>query len=206
MSIVRRRFNDKVYLYLQLTGKQFYLGVEGKIKPDRVYKALSYLRREITARHERDLKYYEKVKRILEDLLSEEERRRREEIQTLVNQLDPEEMKIVVRLSLTEKGFSPYELEELGILPVKIMPIIRKLSKLGIIEKRSETETPAGRKIVKYVTNTVGARIALEFLRKTSEDGLKEEKLHQMAEGNFDFTPIGMLLKQISKIKVKKIE
>jgi len=79
MSIIKRRQNDNVYLYLQLTGKQFYLGMEDKIEPDRVYAALSYLRGKITAQREKGLKYYERVGQMLESLLPEEERRRLQE-------------------------------------------------------------------------------------------------------------------------------
>jgi len=76
MSIIKRRRNGTVQVILQLTGKQFYLGTEDKINPDRIYEALSYLWDKITTRHERDLEYYEKVGQKLENLLPEEDRRR----------------------------------------------------------------------------------------------------------------------------------
>jgi hypothetical protein len=184
-----------------LTGRQFYLGTEDKIEPNRVYEALSYLWDKITTRHERNLKYYERVKQMLEGLLPEEERRRWKEIQALVSKLDTKEMKVLVKLSLSEEGLSPFDLERRGIPSQRILPTIRKLSELGIIEKKSETRLRAGMKKVKYTANIRGARLALEYLRKTSDGELKEDKLRQMAEGDFNSTPLGALYKQIQVVK-----
>jgi len=76
MSIIKRLQGDKVYLYLQLTGKQFYLGTADSVEPDKVYEALSYLQERIETRRNRDLEYYRKVGRMLEEMLPEEARRR----------------------------------------------------------------------------------------------------------------------------------
>jgi len=76
MSIIKRRRNGTVQIYLRLTNKQFYLGTEDGIDPDRVYNALSYLWERITTRRTKDLEYYERVGQMLESLLPEEERRR----------------------------------------------------------------------------------------------------------------------------------
>ena len=74
MSIIERRHGNKVYLYLQLTGRQFYLGTEDAIDRDKVVEILLYLGNRIEARRKRDSTYLERVGLMLADLLPPEER------------------------------------------------------------------------------------------------------------------------------------
>jgi hypothetical protein len=76
MSIIKRRRGNTTQVILRLTRKQFYLGTEDKIDPERVYEALSYLSDKIATRHKKDLEYFGRVEQMLENLLPEEARRR----------------------------------------------------------------------------------------------------------------------------------
>jgi len=197
--LIRRKIGKKVYLYYPIRTdrgpRQVYIGPEDSPDYSKIRAVL-----EIVTRREKQI-YDERLE--LEALLPKEERRRREEIQVLATKLDLKEMEVIAKLSLTEKGLSPYELERRGIPPQQIMSTIRKLSELRIIGKKSETKTAAGRRIVRYTAKPLGAELALNYFHKTSENGLKEEKLRLMAEGDFDSTPLGVVYRQIQAVKIR---
>lgn len=130
-------------------------------------------------------------------------RRRQEEIRVLASKLDPTEIQVVRNLSLAETGLTPYELERRGIASERVMPTIKKLSEIGIVRVKSRSKTPSGRTILRYTTNRLGAELALEYLRKTSEGELGEERLRQICEGDFAATPVGSLYKQMHAVRVR---
>lgn len=196
MSLIKeKRGKEQYYTFQMGARRKLYLGAEKTPIPERVRTAIGYVNDKI--------EHYTRVLHELEILLDKERHHRREEIQVITTKLTSNEIEAVVKFSLAENGLSPYELERRGISSPQIPDTITKLSQLGIIEKNSETRTKAGRKLVRYRATPIGAELAMESLRKASEGGLKEEKLRQMAEGDFDATPLGTLYKQMQAVKVR---
>jgi hypothetical protein len=74
---------------------------------------------------------------------------------------------------------------------------------LEIIERRAETKTKVGRRIVKYAANSKVAEIVLEHFLTRPPEEITEEKLRSIAEGNFDSTALGALYRQIKAIRVE---
>jgi predicted transcriptional regulator len=126
-----------------------------------------------------------------------EDRRRRDEIRSRAKKLESVDLEILAKLSLTERGFSPYELERRGISQSRIMRTVTKLLELGVAEIKSEMKTSAGRRIVRYTTNSTGAQIALDYLMKNLGGEIKEDKLREMADGDFESTSLGAVYKQL---------
>lgn len=198
MSLIKERRGRETYYTFQMgTGKKLYLGPQRAPDPGRVERAEEYVRSRI--------QHYNEVLRDLKRLkpVSEEEFRQREEIRALTRRLNPDELRAIVRLSLAETGLSPYELERGGIRPVRILSMIEKLSEFGLIQKKTETRTPAGRKLVRYTATPIGAQLAFEHLASTSRQELTEQKLSHMAEGDFKSTPLGALYSQLETTKIR---
>lgn len=149
---------------------------------------------------------YETIISEYESIFSRREkegRRRREEVQAIASKLSRVEVETVVRLSLAENGISPYELERRGIPDREVRPLIGKLNELGLAEKKSEAVTPAGRRIVRYVSTSVGAEIALEHLRNVRK--LSDDKIRKLVKGDFDSTPLGVVYKQMQAVTVEEV-
>lgn len=196
MSLVRRRIGKRTYLYFKLPGPaEIYLGPE--VRPDlaRVEEAMRYTRTRV--------RHYENLLNQLERLTGiHEKERRRPQVQTAAERLSPEERTALLRFSLAEFGLTSYELERRGI-KIPPLPTIGKLSKLGLIRRLSKTRTPAGRVEEKYVATSPGARIALDNLSSETNVELDEHTLREMAEGNFEKTPIGTVYLQAMRLKAR---
>jgi predicted transcriptional regulator len=197
MSLVKRRIGNRIYLYFKLPGPaEIYLGPEARPDHARVEEAMRYVR--VRLRH------YESLLHELEELTGiHEGRRRQPEIKELLRKLTAVEVDVLLKLSLTETGLSQYELERRGVPIAAIRPAIERFLELEIIERRAETKTKVGRRIVKYAANSKGAEIVLEHFLTRPPEEITEEKLRSIAEGNFDSTALGALYRQIKAIRVE---
>ncbi|MGA8856274.1 MAG: hypothetical protein WB643_03800 [Candidatus Bathyarchaeia archaeon] len=206
MSIFEKERGKRSYVYFQLYGgskrRVKYLGPGDDMstwrKAERLF--LEYL-------NQRLVEFYTKVPtRFRNEMESGEERRRWQEVQAVAKKLEPEELKIVARFSLAEKGLTPYELERRETAPHTIGAVLNKLKDSGLIERKSETRTQSGRRIVRYTTTPLGTEIALDYLRNASQGQLNEDRIRSMAEGDFDLTPLGSLYRAIQAASVKAKE
>ncbi len=193
MSLIEEKRGNKRYYTFQMgASKKLYLGPVGDPDPEKVREAMRYPTERI--------EHYNTVLKQLQELLDIKERRRLPQVQG--QDLSSEERTALIRLSLAESGLSSYELERRGVR-TNVMASIEKLSKLGLIRKISKVRTPAGRIVEKCIATSTGAEIALENLSSETKADLDIHKLREMAEGNFEKTPIGVVYLKMMRLKAR---